>query len=338
MEYRILQRDGESLRVCFRESREDDAPALVECIRDEYGSTYLKQNFYNPATLVRQQREGYCRFLVAEAAGEIAAVLGLKFPPPPETMCEWITGIVLKKYRRYGIMNRLFDMALREMLCRKGIASGYGFSVTYHDISQRSMGRLGFRPCGFLPSALLNMTHSFLQDANRKRPLVIIVRKMNQEDAGVLHIPARHEDIAKEIYRALGVHIETDTRPVPLLGSSVCREAQDAGQLDCTIWVDESGTDLAECIRDIESRYQEPLQTYNVFLNISDAKAVAAYELLCQMGYFFSGWRPICCGHEIMVLHKRGGLPIDFGSLVLTEEAARLRDYVKNCYEDGIGR
>ncbi|WP_143188044.1 hypothetical protein [Selenomonas ruminantium] len=90
---------------------------------------------------------------------------------------------------------------------------------------------------------------------------------------------------------------------------------------------------MAEGLKTIESRYNKPLQTFNVFLNISEAKAVAAYELLCQKGYFFTGWRPICCDHELMVLHKVGELQIDFSSLVLTKKAARFRDYVRNCYE-----
>ena len=333
MEYKTLRKDGQSLRVCLREFREKDATALIQCIRDEYGPTYLKQDFYDPAMLIRQHNTGHCQFLVAEADGEIAAVLGLKFPPLPETMCEWITGIVLKKYRRFGIMKLLFDMALREMLRREGIASGYGFAVTYHAISQRSMGALGFHSCGFLLSVLLTQTHSFPRDANQKHHHVIIVRKVSQEDAGTIHIPSQHEAIAREIYRTLDVRIAVVTEKMPLAGTSICREEQDRGQLSCTIWVDESGVDLADRLRAIESRYPAPLQTYNVFLNISDAKAVAAYELLCRMGYFFTGWRPICCDHEIMVLHKPQGLHIDFSSLELTEEAARLRDYVRNCYE-----
>ena len=335
MEYRTLQRDGQSLRICLREFREEDAPALVECIRDEYGATYLKQDFYDPANLVLEHRTGHFLFLLAEAAGEIAAVLGLKFPSARETMCEWITGIVLKKYRRYGIMKLLFAQALQEMLRRKDISAGYGFSVTYHDISQRSMGALGFHPSGFLLSVLLTQTHSFQLDANRKHHHVIIVRKVCQEDAGKLHVPARHEAIVREIYQNLGVGIEVDAKMVPLVGNSVYREEQDSGQLSCTIWVDESGIDLEERVRAIESRYDEPLQTYNVFLNISDAKAVAAYECLCGMGYFFAGLRPICCDHEIMVLHKGGDVLPDFSSLVLTEEAARLRDYVRGCCEEG---
>ncbi|MBR3457405.1 MAG: GNAT family N-acetyltransferase [Selenomonadaceae bacterium] len=306
---------------------------MVECIRDEYGPTYLKQDFYNPETLIRQHNMGRCQFLVAEASGEIAAVLGLEFPLPPETMCEWITGIVLKKYRRYGIMKLLFDMALKEMLGREGIASGYGFAVTYHAISQRSMGALGFHACGFLLSVLLTQTHSFQRDTNQKHHHIIIVRKVEQENAGSIHIPSEHETIAREIYHTLGVRISVDTRTAALTGNSICRTEQDSGQLSCTIWVEESGADLAECLQAIESRYPEPLQTYNVFLNISDTKAVAAYELLCRMGYFFTGWRPICCGHEIMVLHKPRALQIDFSSLVLTEEAEQLRDYVRNCYE-----
>ena len=335
MEYKTLLKDGKNIQICLREFREEDAASVVACIRDEYGSTYLRYNFYDLATIIREQNLGHCKFLVAEHSGEIAAVLGMEFPLPPATMCEWITGIVLKKYRRLGIMKLLFDMAKREMLGCQGIASGYGFSVTYHDISQRSMGALGFHPCGFLLSSLLSMNHSFPKDANWKHHLVIIVCKAGQETAGQIYVPAMHEAIALEIYGALGVHTQVGTGAAELSGKSVCREEQDEGQLCCTIWVDESGLDLADCLQAIEARYTKPLQTFNVFLNISEPKAVAAYGLLCQKGYFFAGFRPICCDHEIMVMHKPGKVPIDFTSLVLTEEAGKLRDYVQHCYEAG---
>ena len=336
MSYKTIEKDGQKLSICFRDFREDDAPQVVDCIRNEYGNTYLKQDYYSPDVLALEQRTGRCKFLVADADGEIAGVLGMKLHLPRESMCEWITGIVLKKYRHYGIMKELFAMAAEEMKTMPGISSAYGFSVTYHDISQRSMGRLGFHPCGFLLSALSiqNISHSYAKDGNTKHHHIIIVCKMGREDAGLVHVPAEHEAIARSIYRTLGVKLRVDTRPAALSGKSACYEENDEGQKNCTLWIEESGEDLAQCVRSIEAKHSHPLQTFNAFLNISDKKAVAAYETLKSLGYFFAGWRPISTSHEIMVMHHPKNVPIEFDTLSLTEEGARLRDYVKKYYEE----
>ena len=333
MEY-TLYRDGVPLSICLRDFRESDALGIVHCIRDEYGSTYVKQAFYDPEMIIELYHTGKCKFLVVETSGEIAAIICLNFPYPPENMrVLWSTAIVLKKYRRYGMLKLLFNMAFSETFSRKDIASGCAFSITYHDITQRLMEALGFYPCGFLMAEFFNQTNSFPKDSNRKHHQVFLVRKAAKEDAGIIYVPSEHKTIAQETYDTLGVQVSVNTQEIALRGKTICRVEQDELQFNCTIWLDESGIDLAKCLKSIESKYNMPLQTFNVFLNISEPKAVAAYELLCQKGYFFTGWRPICCNHEIMLLHKPGELHIDFASLVLTEKAARLRDYVKNCYE-----
>ena len=53
MEYKTLLKDGKNIQICLREFREEDAASVVACIRDEYGSTYLRYNFYDPATIIR---------------------------------------------------------------------------------------------------------------------------------------------------------------------------------------------------------------------------------------------------------------------------------------------
>ena len=336
MECKIAERDGQQLQVVYREFRTADAPGLIACIRDEYDSTYLKPDFYDPDFIVSGVEEGTFYFLLAEAEGKIVAALGLKLNPPYDTMCEWITGVVLKAYRRFGIMKVLFRMMLDKMAAMPGISAGYGFSVTYHDISQRAMGQLGFMPCGFLLSvlAIQNISHSYVRDGNRKHHHIIIVRRQEKEDAGTIYVPAEHESIARRVYDSLGVAVAIDSDFVPLYGESHCRVENDVGQASCTIWVEECGLDLAECIAAIESEYQGQNQTFNVFLNVSDERAVAAYRELRQLGYFFAGWRPISGQREIMVLHNPCGVPIDFAALSIAEAGEYLREYVARCYEN----
>ncbi len=336
MEYRIAERDGRRLEVLYRDFAPADAQGLIACIRDEYDSTYLKPDFYEPAYILSGAAKGNFHFLVAETEGKIVAALGLKLNPPHDTMCEWITGVVLKEYRRFGIMNVLFRMALDKMETMPGISAGYGFSVTYHDISQRAMGRLGFVPCGFLLSvlAIQNISHSYVRDGNRKHHHIIIVRRQGKADAGRIYVPAEHTEIARRVYASLGVKVAVEQKLVPLYGKSLCRAENDAGQASCTIRVEESGTDLAACVKALEAEYPAPNQTFNIFLDVSDERAVAAYHELRQLGYFFAGWRPVSGKREIMVLHNPGKVRIDFTSLAITEAGEYLREYVAGCYEN----
>ena len=336
MEYKVAVREGQQLQVGYREFRPADVSGLIACIRDEYDSTYLKPEFYDPDFILSGVTQGLFHFLIAEAEGRIVAALGLKLNPPYDTMCEWITGVVLKEYRRFGIMNVLFQMALEEMKTMPGISAGYGFSVTYHDISQRAMGRLGFVPCGFLLSvlAIQNICHSYGRDRNMKHHHIIIVRRQEKEDAGTIYVPAEHRDITSRVYASLGVSVLIASDFVPLYGESCCRAENDAGQASCTIWVEASGTDLAERITCLEREYQKPDQTFNIFLNVSDERAVAAYQELRKLGYFFAGWRPVCGRRELMVLHNPGRVQLDFASLVIAEAGEYLRAYVAACYEN----
>lgn len=336
METRMAERDGKRLQVVYREFRPADVAGLIACIRDEYESTYLKPDFYDPDFILSGVDAGIFHFLVAEADGKIVAALGLRLNPPLEAMCEWITGVVLKEYRRFGIMNELFRLALDKMAVMPGISAGYGFSVTYHDISQRAMGRLGFVPCGFLLSvlAIRNISHSYRRDGNMKHHHIIIVRRQEKEDAGKIYVPAEHVGIARRVYASLGVSVAVVSEGAPLSGKSHFRVENDAGQASCTIWLEESGTDLTACINGIEREYQSPDQTFNIFLNVSDERAVAAYQELRKLGYFFTGWRPVSGQREIMVLHNPGRVQIDFASLAITEAGEYLREYVAGCYEN----
>lgn len=69
-------------------------------------------------------------------------------------------------------------------------------------------------------------------------------------------------------------------------------------------------------------------QTINVCLNINDPNAQNAYVVLKEMGYFFTGLKPLCSDREYMILHKAGDVEIFFEDYVLTGGFRELADYV----------
>ena len=336
MEYKMAERDGRQLQVCYRDFRPADAPGVVACIQNEYDSTYLIPEYYKPEVLRKGAAHGKFHFLVAEADGKIVAVLGLKPNQPHDATCELIIALVLKKYRHFGIMGTLFSMALKELSAMPGISAGYAYSVTYHDFSQRSMEHLGFVPCGFLFSVLdlQKLSQSFMHDKNAKHHQNIVVIRQEKDNAGTIYIPAEHTNIARYVYDALGVKVNTESGFVPLSGKSRLVVENDAVHSSCSIRIEESGTDITDCIRSIAQKYQSPRQTFNVMLNVSDQRAVAAYHELRQLGYFFTGWQPITGKNEFMLLHNPGHVPIDFAAIAIAEDGQYLLKYVKTCYQN----
>ncbi|MBO5246147.1 MAG: hypothetical protein J6B28_02680, partial [Eubacterium sp.] len=61
-------------KFCLRPYREGDESGMLECIRDEYGESYFKRDFYDLVKLrVKAQGDHYV-FFVAETDGEIVGM------------------------------------------------------------------------------------------------------------------------------------------------------------------------------------------------------------------------------------------------------------------------
>ena len=176
-------------------------------------------------------------------------------------------------------------------------------------------------------------THSFKKDDNLKYHFILTACKVSKNDVGTLYLPAEHKNISSKIYDSFGVEFEIKTGGADLSGKSVVNVEDSPIHQNCSIYIDSAGADLLERIKKIESQHQQSFQTFNVFLNINDEKAVAAYEILKSLGYFFAGFKPLAGEYELMIMHNPSKVPIHFDSLLVIEHFAFLKDYVNQCYE-----
>lgn len=331
---KLKNRQGESLEVCLRQYRKGDEAGMIACIRDEYGDTYFKRGFYDPAYLKKEAQEGTITFLVAETKEDgIAGMLILKEFYPEETMCEVASQIFRKKYRGFGLALPFFTYGM-EILLSCSYSAAFCLPVLFHDVTQRLLYRLGFRATGLVLNVfdMEYITHSYHNGRNTKHSQGIQVRAVGKRDAGKLCIPERHREFCRTIYERLDVRyqLRTDTNREHLPPS--CRMAfrQDGMQSSLEIRIYQTGADLPEQIKAVHSRY--PLtgkQTANVFLNINDEHAVWAYERLTEMGYFFTGLKPLCSEREYMVLHNPGEVKIYFEDYAVSKEFVYLLTYIK---------
>ena len=338
MSYKEFRKGSDKIAVAFRNFRREDAAAVIDCIKDEYGDSYFKKNFYSTDSLIEEHESGHIRFLVIEKDdGRIIGMLAVKRFLPREEMCEIASEIFLREYRGYGMAYPMFQYALaqiRRMNKTAPVSAIYCLPVLFHDITQRLMERMELMPTGFVFGKFLmgGINHSYAKDANLKHPQGIMIRRLSKKDAGVIYVPTEHRQIVQKIYDSLSVPCRFG-ESAPGTGASIISHEQDDKQKNCNVSVDAAGADFNDAITALHEKYTDPYQTFNVFLNISSPNAINAYRALTERGYFFAGLQPLCSERELMVLNHPGNIPIHMDTLALTPNFSSLRDYVQKYYE-----
>lgn len=333
---KLKNQSGQELPILLRRCREGDEEKMIACIREEYKDTYFKRKFYDPEYLREEAKNGHIMFLTAQALSEdeMAGMMILKRFFPEEKMCEIASQIFRKKYRGYGLAGAFFDYGL-DILKTGNYSAAYCLPVLFHDVTQRLLYRRGLRATGFVLNVfdVVHMIHSYRTGRNEKHSQGIQIMALGKKNAGTVYIPEEHREICGEIYKSLGVdfHISCERRErIPK--KSIVRCGYDEEQKSLEIRADAAGEDFGVKMREIHARY--PLsgrRTSNVFLNCNNSSALYACEVLQNMGYFFTGLKPLCSEREYMVLHHSGQVKIYFEDYAVSGEFRKMLDYVQGC-------
>ena len=319
--------------IKFRRFLNEDAPALIKCIREEYGSTYFRKNFYNEEKLINENQNGSVKFFIAEDDKELAGILAFEILSD-ENICELICGIISKNHRGRHISTPFFDFVVSEMK-KNPVNSMCCYPVLYHSIVQNLLENLNFIACGFVFSEFLdeNSSNYYKDYNNSKKHYGLMFHKINKNDSKIIYLSPELNEIASKIYSSLNVKYEIENKPEKLIGKSELIVTNNLGQQHCTIKILSSGEDLITQIKEIHSKYKSEYQTFNIFLNINESKSIIAYRELKKLGYFFTGFKPISGENENLILHNAMNVDINFNSFVLNEEFTNLKEYVQKCYE-----
>lgn len=348
----LENREKQSITVHLRLFRAGDENGMIVCVRDEYGDTYFKSGFYDPEYLRREAEEGVITFLIAETDEDgIIGMMILKEFYPKESMCEIASQIFRKKYRGYGLAMPFFEYGMGILLSRN-YSAAYCLPVLFHDVTQRLLYRLGMRATGLVMNVfdMDHIIHSYNNGRNRKHSQGIQIRAVGKRDAGTLYLPEEHYGFCRDIYASLGAvftiaaadirrlpdddNHETDDQTQRLPVYTEMEYANDDLHHSLTIDIRRAGRDLAKRITKLHTRYPlQGKQTAVIFLNCNDPSAVWAYEVLQEMGYFFTGLKPLCSEREYIVLHHEGEVEIFFEDYWLSGEFANLIGYVETCYK-----
>lgn len=341
----LVNREGRKLTIILREYMPGDEEGMIACIRDEYKDTYFKRAFYCPDYLKKEAKSGRITFLAAQTkAGEIAGMMILKEFAPKEDMCEIATQIFRKKYRGYGLAMPFFQYGM-EILLSKEYSAAYCLPVLFHNTTQMLLHRLGMQAAGVVLNVfdMSRITHSYKNGRNVKHSQGIQIRAVKKQNAGIIYLPKEHQAFGRQIYEALRVRYcigETEDKGKKELPPVSCLSyRQEEAQSSLTIDIHSIGCDLPERIKELHEKF--PLkgkQTVNIFLNVSDKNAVWAYDILTDMGYFFTGLKPLCSEREYMVLHHLGEVKVFLEDYVVSEEFKRILDYIKVFLKKAVKR
>lgn len=334
----LKNKKGEKTTFLLRPYQTGDEKEMLTCIREEYGETYFKREFYDSAYIRKKAKDGEITFLLAETSdGEIAGMMLLKQFYPQEEMCEIASQIFRKKYRGYGLATHFFSYGMK-ILKSGTYTAAYCLPVLFHDITQRLLYKQGMRGTGLILNVfdVEKIVHSYIKGRNTKHSQGIQISAMAKQNAGMLYLPSEHQDFCSKIYERLGVdYCFAEAKEGTLASQSSISFKQEERQQNLEICIYSVGADLKDRIRQIQEDY--PLsnkQTAGVFLNCNDAHAVWAYQILKELGYFFTGLKPLCSDREYMVLHHPGEVEIFFEDYQLSDEFTEIVNYVQQCYEE----
>lgn len=327
---------NEAPSVWLREYRVGDEQGIIDCIRDEYGNSYVKAQWYSKTAIWENAVTGRCIFIVAQLPNrEIAATTALaKTQRKNASVYEIAAQVVKKKYRGHGIAQRIFEYSLK-LLEDKNVSAVFSQPVLFHDITQRLLCGLGFHAVGIVPNIfdLEVLHHSYDNGRNAKMPLGIQARAAGRQTAGRLYLPKQHRDFIVRRYEELCAEYEIadgsagDCKKLP--ESSISYQYNRTHQhLEITIFA--VGIDWERQLKQLLRTY--PLRgknTANVFLSMNDANAVCVYHWLSRRGFFFTGLMPLCSDKEYMIMHHMGETPFYFEDLKLNREFETIANYIE---------
>jgi len=126
--------------------RPEDAGGIVRLVRAVYGEHYPIRLFYDPAEIIRANREGQYYSIVARTpAGEVIGVNHLYPSAPCRSLYESGVGLVLKEYRSLGVSKATLGYIYEEFAPRHShIEEVFGEAVCNHPYMQKSIAPFRF--------------------------------------------------------------------------------------------------------------------------------------------------------------------------------------------------
>ena len=312
-----------------------DADSVIEYVREEYGDTYYRREYYDRELLSETTENGELLLFLACCGDELCGIQSI-IHHPGETRLEAASQIFRKAFRGYGLPYELvkYTYMIAGLLHPSCI---YASTVVFHNITQKMCEKIGMTPVAFNFGSHLTskMSNSFMLGSSEKYAQAILIMPIDKRDAGNIYIHRDIERTVERLYRALGVDYNIISAADPDheeertdLTVSVNDREESISILIRTI-----GRDLMERIRDILAGHSGKYWTTQLILPVNSPCALSAYEELSKEGFFFTGIRALCSGVEQIYMQYTGKVYFNFEEYVLTDTFKELLDDVLLYYK-----
>ena len=320
----VKNKNGKELNLDIL-SGEDAVPGAIECLRLTYGD---KENYYNPQAFDEQWvknevRAGNIKIFTAIAGnGDPLVTLSATRARNFEKALE--AGVLARnpEYAGFNLGDLIIEHTVNECV-NAGNSLLYACIVMHHSLVGEACEGYGFVPTGFLFGACRDKS-------SQKQSWSVYVKNSGRTEPIALYIPEYIGLFVKEIYESLGISPIIQCPKSPFSAQCELKYEQDEYHNTLYIYISKCGGGLREKISGLEQEYNDNLQTYSIFLNINDPGAVEGFEMLKELGYEFSGLKPLCGNNEFIIMSKtREGL-IDYTELKMSSALKSVFERVKS--------
>lgn len=329
-------RTGETKTFTLRAYEAGDEAGMLACIRDEYGDSYFKRDFYDVKKLREKALSDAYVFFVAECEGQIAGMeLLALFCTEGDDYIEPASQIFHRKVRGYGLASALVDYTFA--LARELEPSAlFVHAVTFHDITQHVCGAQGMLPTGFRLGSFLTsgMKNSYPKGNCPKYSEGIMILPLQKKQAGVVYVPEELAAVVGDCYDRLGMtYTLSSVRAAYRSAACSLTAVTDAAQRMVCVRVHSHGETLVHEVQQLLCAHTEPYWVYQIALPANDGQLLTAYEQLKALGFFFTGVKAACADTEQIYMQWCGDLALCMEDYVLTDAFARMRDRIQYFYD-----
>ncbi len=318
----------------LRPFRPGDEEAVSECVREEYGDTYYRREYYDKELLHEQIDGGKLFLFMAFCGDDICGIQSIISHGPEETRMEAASQIFRKAYRGYGLPYELVKYTY-EAAKALGPSCIYASTVVFHSITQKMCEDAGMIPVGFnLGSHLTSkMQNSYSLGSSEKYAQAILILPVKKKYAGDIYIHPDISDPVKKLYEKLDTSVNIISK-VPQSASepeaekTVLTISVNDREQSISVKIKTIGRDLIDRLREIKSHYNGEYWTIQLILPVDEGCAIDAYAKLRNENFFYTGVRALCSEKEQIFMQYTGDVYFCFEEYRLTENFRSLLDEI----------
>lgn len=283
--------------VELRQIERTEMKKLIQCLYQVFGFTYSADSVYSPEVMLRRIEENVYRgFVAVNTQGKIVAHTGMMKSSPQDTICESGMAFVSPQYTKRGIFTSL-KKRLIEAAQEEGLRGVFSSAVAGHPYTQHANLKMGCIETGLEINYVPDNQKSVIEregDVERQTVVNYFIPTTHQRPVEV-YIPAQHQQIAQETYKALGLErtiIEAKEYGVERVETKLnIQHKVEWNQTHISIEV--AGEDLYSELKKIINRsIVVGVQVFYASLSLKDKNIAYIVDKFEKVGFFYSGIMP----------------------------------------------